>query len=406
MLVLALAPAGARADVFKPTRHDDPKPGKCKPNDCSFREALIAANSTLSKHDKVILGKGTYKLQIPPGGTPFQSGEFSVFTPVTIRGQGAGVTRIDGNGVDRVIAIGSGISAVGAVGLRDLTVTGGDAGATGVPHDSEGGGIFAAGETGSKLALTNVVVRGNVAQFGGGIFAYREKVTVKNSTLAGNTASEGGGIHVVAAPTETDVAIHASTISGNAAGKGGGILADGSTFWGTTVPKVDLLNSTVAGNHTSAEAGGIMADNGAIVGLDNSTVADNMADDDNSGGGAGGGIQQHSGAVFNLDDSIVDGNTVGTSGSGTQCDGTFSGTGNVTTAGGGCDTLTPGPNLTVGDAEILPLDNYGGPTKTVKLKASSAALGFANDCPKRDQRGELRPVSGCDSGSFERNPLH
>jgi CSLREA domain-containing protein len=56
---------GALADTFKPTRFDDPAPNKCKPHDCSLREAIRAADKDPS-HSTILLGKGTYKLQIPP----------------------------------------------------------------------------------------------------------------------------------------------------------------------------------------------------------------------------------------------------------------------------------------------------------------------------------------------------
>ena len=50
-----------------------------------------------------------------------------------------------------------------------------------------------------------------------------------------------------------------------------------------------------------------------------------------------------------------------------------------------------------------PLADNGGPTETMSVPAASVAIGFANACPKRDQRGRLRPTN-CDSGAFERNP--
>jgi hypothetical protein len=68
----------------------------------------------------------------------------------------------------------------------------------------------------------------------------------------------------------------------------------------------------------------------------------------------------------------------------------------------GCSTFLAGPNQFVGSALIGPLANNGGPTKTIALQATSPALGFAEACPAKDQRGEKRPSSDCDSGSYER----
>jgi len=43
--ILLLAPAAARAAGYTPTRTDDPPPDGCRPDDCSLREAVIAANA-------------------------------------------------------------------------------------------------------------------------------------------------------------------------------------------------------------------------------------------------------------------------------------------------------------------------------------------------------------------------
>jgi CSLREA domain-containing protein len=396
-------PASAGAAVFKPTRHDDPAPGKCKPHDCSLREALIAANA-MDDRDTVVLGTGTYKLQIPPGGTPFQSGALSISNAVTLRGEGPGHTRIDAEGLDSVITIGSGIAAFGKVALDGLALQGGDAGASGVLRDSEGGGIFAAGEAGTKLVLRNVVVRGNTADFGGGIFDYREGLLVRDSTIRKNTAVEGGGIHVIAAPSETSAVIHGTTIVDNAAQKGGGLLVDGSAVWGPDPPTVDLLNTTLARNHASADGGGIMDDNNATVTLNYVTIADNAADVDGTGGGAGGGVYQHSSAIFGLGNSIIAKNAVGASGVGPQCDGSFEPSVGAVIESQLTGTCSPAGAHVVDDALIGSLGDHGGPTETIKLKSGSPAIGFGHGtCPRHDQRGIERPLSGCDSGSFERS---
>jgi hypothetical protein len=414
-LLVTAAPAGAA--TFTPTRHDDPVPGKCKPGDCSFREALIAANATLNKRDTILLEQGTYELELPPGA-PLKSGQFSIYAPVTVRGQGAGATRIDGNDVDRVIAIRQGTPGLGTVKLQSLRIKGGDAGAN-LAHNSEGGGIYAAGDTGSKLSLRNVVVQGNEAQFGGGIFAYNQEVTIKNSTLRLNTADEGGGLHVIAAPAATDVAIRASTISSNIANhKGAGILADGSSFWGPEEPTVQLLNSTVAGNTAvdltgdvgTREGGGIMVDNAAAVTLDNTTVAHNRAGDVVEEG-IGGGIYQHSGGVLNWGDTLVALNFVGHLGSvtanhpGAECAGSLAGLddGNLIKFQSGTACSFTGTSPTgINNANIGNLADNGGPTETVALLSGSGAIGRAASCPKKDQRGKPRPTIDCDTGAFER----
>jgi hypothetical protein len=197
--------------------------------------------------------------------------------------------------------------------------------------------------------------------------------------------------------------IRSSTISGNTAIKGGGILADGFVPSANFKPPVvNVVTSTIAGNHTTAEAGGIMADNNASVTLGGSTVAYNVADSDNSGGGVGGGIHQHSGATFVFADSIAAGNTVGASGSDAQCDGTFtSNPGAVVEVQSAPCTMSGSPML-VGSAKTEPLADNGGPTRTVKIVAGSPAIGSSVECADRDQRGVKRPQTGCDSGAYER----
>ncbi len=400
LCLLSVSPASA--DTFKPTRFDDPVPGKCKPDDCSLREALKAANAEITTNDKVILAKGTYELELPYGGsgTFYESSDFDIWTGVTIRGQGPGKTTIDGNGIDRVIEIGEGIQTVGKARFEDLRIIGGDSGAASALHTSTGGGVVVYGE---PLTLDHVVLKGNAAGLGGAIEAMSPKLTILHSTIIGNNASEGGGIHLRSGGGSSPVTLlRYSTVSGNFASKGGGVLADGSATFGPAVPILQAFNSTVAGNMTSAEGGGVMSDNGASVIFSNSTIAYNVADDDNTGGAVGGGVHQHSGAFFNLYDSIVASNSVGSGSTDPACSGNFAGDGDVVTASAGCASLSAATNQFVGSALIGPLAANGGPTKTIEALATSPALGYVDDCPKTDQRGVKRPAVHCDSGAYER----
>ena len=397
---LALA-APAAADTFKPTRFDDPAPGPCKAKDCSLREAVLAANAD-SNTSSIVLERGTYELEIAPVGGDLgpDNGDLGIGYPATLKGKGRRATRIDANGLDRVLFIGDDISGERTT-IRSLEITGGDPTALSDPDQVPlGGGIWM--YTG-KVLLRDVVITGNEAQFGGGIRAQSTGLKIRDSTIAGNNAGEGGGIQTanrVFDPAVTKIV--SSTISGNFANKGGGILADGFTSSPTPQPpQVSLLNSTVARNHAANEGGGIMADNSAIVSMDNTTVARNIANEDNAGSAVAGGIHQHSGATFTVDDSVVASNTIGTGGTDPDCNGTFAGSGNVLIAASGCASLLPGPNLFVGSALVGPLAKNGGPTKTLKLKPGSPALGFAVTCPGRDQRGVAR-TDNCDSGAYER----
>lgn len=403
--VMAVCASQAGAATYTVTRHDDPTPNKCKPSDCSLREAIRAANEVFSR-DTIQLGKGTYDLEIPPAPVDpaVSDGDLDVHFPIILRGQGPKNTKIDGNGLDRPLFLTDDSVDPSTTIVRDLTVKGGDAALKPMATATLGGGIWAF-SSGDTLKLVNIALRKNNAQFGGGLRAQYTNLIVKRSTIAGNTATEGAGINMPSALFEIPhLQVIASTISGNAATKGGGLLADGfSSAPSPKRPEVDVVNSTVAANKTGNEGSGLFADNGATMSLDNTTVAYNQGNVDNSGGGIGGAILQNSGALFSLGDSIVAANTVGTGATNPDCAGSFSGSGNVTTGSSvDCSGLLPGPNLFVGGAQIGPLKQNGGPTRTIALQASSPALGFADTCPGKDQRGENRPPVNCDSGSYER----
>ena len=447
--------APAAADTFKPTRFDDPPPGKCKTSDCSLREAFLAANAA-EGHDAVRLNRGRYWMKLPPDKGAGEDGLWWAYD-VSIRGEGAGETTLDGKGVDSVMQLGNftesnklqglkitggdssaqfgfgGIYATGTnVTMKDVvfadnhTTAGGGGGAVLSPRgtltliDSKvvknsavrGGGLrVQPGSAGiTKATIRDSTIRNNDSSFGGGVYSNVLELTVQRTTIAGNESTEGGGLVLASyfnnlSNPPPSSAIRSSTISGNTAAKGGGILADGNqSMTGGLKQVVTVQNSTVADNRASADGGGIMADNGATVTLDNATVAYNRADSDGVSGGVGGGVFQHSAATFELGDSVVAKNAVGPGLSPQQCEGTFGtaadGLVRENQSSGSCSF--GGVYTIVADALIGQLADNGGPTETVKLRAGSPAIGFSESCPKRDQRGKLRPEEDCDSGAFER----
>jgi hypothetical protein len=403
VLALVLA-AAADAETLRPTRFDDPVPNGCQPHNCSLREALIRANDEFNT-DKILLQKGTYELEIPAvvGDLGQDNGDLDIGYPVKIRGEGPKHTRIDANGLDRVLYFNEQSQApAGRSLLRSLTIKGGDA--TVVPdvqHPANGGGIQLTNPS-AKMTLKNVAVRHNEAALGGGIHSQALGLTIVNSTIAQNNAGEGGGLRLpVRLYNQPVTTIRSSTISGNYANKGGGILADGSGASGTLfAPSVALVTSTVANNHASNEAGGVMADNSAFVTLGGSTVAYNIAGEDAPGTNVAGGIYQHSGASFVFADSILAQNTV-VSGTDPQCAGSFgSNLGAVVEVQSSPCTMSGSPAV-VGSAKTEPLASNGGPTKTVKILKGSPAIGSSVECAKRDQRGVRRPTDGCDAGAYE-----
>ncbi|MDX6586939.1 MAG: hypothetical protein QOI31_1412 [Solirubrobacterales bacterium] len=394
-MAMLLACGTASAATFKPTRFDDPKPGKCKPDDCSLREAISAARKDTATKDKVVLSKGHYVIERPDDGTDDNAnGDFDVFGPTVIVGKGK-KTIVDGNSVHEVFTL----LGFDKRTIKKLTVTGG-------VSDGGGAGI----STGpSKATLSKVVIKDNIAaNGGGGILSVSPDLTIKKSTITGNTAlsGPGGGISIptgiVAAPHLT---IRDSTISNNTALVGGGLEIGDPTFGSGDAPIGSVTNSTFAENKATGDAGGIAASHGASISLDNTTVGFNIANSDATGGGAGGGIFQSTLADFEVNDSVLASNSFGTGGSAANCSGTFSGDENVVNAVAGCSSFNGAGNLVTATLIAESLDKNGGPTETMDLPQGSPALGFVEvGCPSKDQRGAKRPDEGCDAGAYERTP--
>lgn len=385
MAAIACLPGVAGADVLKPTRFDDPVPNGCKPGDCSLREAIVAANKT-DRGDTVKLRKGKYTLEIPEGGSDnAKDGDLDLLEKVTVTGKGPKKTTVDGNGIGPVFQL----LTFPAHTLKSMTIKGGST--------DDGGGIEI---TPAKATLKNLVVKKNEAtETGGGIRTLSEDLTMIRTTITKNTAPFGAGLAAgvggVADPVAT---VKSSTISGNAGDYGAGVAVDGTIDPPLDdLPRVDLINSTVAGNLATANGGGLYAVQSGTLTVDNSTVAYNGANSDATAGGSGGGLYQGTSADFQFVDSIVAENTVGSGGSSPECAGTFIGGGNL--IGGSAAGCTIGGTFTI-NAFISQLANNGGPTKTVAIEEPSEANGLASGCPSKDQRGVKRP-NNCDSGSFE-----
>ena len=189
---------------------------------CTVRAAIQEANA-LSGADTITFDPSVFSV---PQTITLGSALPSIAQDLTIAGPGANVLTVDANQTGSVFRIDSGVKTTT---MSDLTITGGKAGA------SAGGGIY---DLGALLTLTNVTVRGNTADSGGGIMQ-AGTVVLNNSTVSGNTADSGGGIINYINGTLT---LNNSTISGNSARYGGGIAA--SNHGNTLI----LNNSTVSGN--------------------------------------------------------------------------------------------------------------------------------------------------------------
>ena len=293
-----------------------------------------------------------------------------------ILGSGAKTTIIDGGGVNAVVTIG--IITAPHVTLSGVTIR----------HGAPGIVV----NYGSLMVLRSAVI-GNRASsgpnsFGGGIWNFGI-LTISNSTVAGNratctscVAAWGGGIDNRGTAT-----INNSTISGNTASngctKGGELFCQAQGGGIHNQGTLTISSSTISGNIVSlphciskCSVGG-----GGISNFDTSTTIQN---------------------------SIVANNSVG------NCNGRMISNGYNLNSDTSCQFDGPGDMNNI-NPQLAPLQNSGGPTRTMALLPGSPAIDAGNpkgctdgngNLLKTDQRGMPRPdredIAGCDIGAFER----
>jgi len=322
---------------------------------------------------------------------------------------------ISGNVVSGIGSGGGGVRATTAT-LTNCTISGN----TTFGSSGSGGGISA-----PTMTLTHCTVSGNVAGGeGGGLVA--TTATLARCTLSNNTANGvGGGI---SAGTAT---LSNSTVSGNSSfnGGGGGISAGSATMIRCTVSdnlaksggggidagSVTLTNTTISSNRAPiGDGGGLRVAGAGATTLLNCTIAENTAH-------TGGGLFHSGGGTFSVKNTIVALNLIDFGGSNPELSGTFtSGGHNLIGNGTGGTGFTDGVNGDmVGtsanpiDPKLGPLQNNGGPTKTMALLAGSLAIDHGDNTilPQTDQRGAGFPrlkdgngdgVTVVDIGAFEK----
>src|SRR5216684_2247782 len=237
---------------------------------------------------------------------------------LTIQGQGATNTAVDGTGISgSVFTISAGVTAT----IQDVTIRNGSA--------FLGGGIYNNG----TVTISNGTLSGNSAGYGGGgiLNGGGATATISNSTLSSNSAAVvAGGIL-----NEGTLTISNSTLSSNSAAAGAGGILNGfgatatisnSTLSSNSAPgssnsgpggaggilnggTLTISNSTLSGNSADFD-GGIFNDFGATATISNSTLSGNSAEFD------GGGILNGSGARVTISNSTLSGNSAGVYGGG------------------------------------------------------------------------------------------
>ncbi|MGK7952811.1 MAG: choice-of-anchor Q domain-containing protein [Xenococcaceae cyanobacterium] len=231
---------------------------------------------------------------------------------------------------------------------------------------------------------------------GGGIYTSRGIVRIIETTISNNTTRGlGGGINL----TGGEVGIYSSTISGNIAAKGslynegGGGISNGDASRSGGILRV--INSTVSGNRTSGNGGGIQ--NTTVGGLANpnapsnsrqqtfiinSTIVNNTANEEGDNRGLGGGVANNlESDRLIIENSIIAGNF--SSGGNVSSDlfGSITGArnnliGNLDRAEG---TIGTGSDIVNPDVRLTPLQDNGGETLTHALLEGSPAIDAGNN---------------------------
>ncbi|MFN2298675.1 MAG: choice-of-anchor Q domain-containing protein [Anaerolineales bacterium] len=242
----------------------------------------------------------------------------------------------------------NGLAGIGAINA-DLDIT------LSTISNNLGSGIRMNGGT---LAMDQSEVRNNsYGHAGGGISAYNISAVLQNSTVSDNSSlSSGGGLYL----------------------------------WGLAAVKIDLLNMTISGNTAATTGGGLEVGSGNF-GINNVTIAENIAND-------GGGIHVENPSLVTLRNTVLSDNIMD------NCSGLP-----VTSLGYNLDDGFSCGFAGTGDlsglpASLGPLADNGGPTKTHALLPGSPALDAGEDatCLLADQRGVARPQGlHCDMGAFE-----
>jgi hypothetical protein len=230
---------------------------------CTLRAAIQQANA-LAGDDTITFALAT------PATINLTIGELLINSNITIIGAGARnltVQRSTEVGTTKFRIFNIFGNAGTTVAISNITIANGNIAEAG----SVGGGISIAPN--NTLNLTNVSLKNNSADFGGGV-ASGGMLNVSNSTISNNIAIQGGGIRVDGSSVTN---ISNSTISDNTAstvgttqGNGGGIVV----FSG----QLNLTNVTVSNNVATFSAGGIFSF--GTIRIRNTIVANNTASRD------------------------------------------------------------------------------------------------------------------------------
>jgi hypothetical protein len=399
-------PGGATAPQNGPvyTVNDPADPGDpaCTETNCSLRAAITAASAGDPSIEHAIDFDLTYPVTIT-----LSSPLPAITGTVVISGPGSTNLSVSGNGLYRVLEVGSGAR----LDLSGVAVRQG--------YDPlRGGGIFI---DHGRLSLVDSLIADNLAGSGdgGGLHNDGGTVGIVTTTFAGNLGFHDGGIANNGVMTVTE-----SLFTGNHARLGGAIENLGA---------LTVTNSTFTENVAPQISGGAIQNGGTLV-VANSTFFDN-------GSTTGADIANSNGVVYVTNSTFTSATlpslnsvlSVGISGTVTLQNTLLAagpGIENCATLGGGTVAVDPSnlatdstcigaSEVTLESLKLAPLQNNGGATPTVALYTGSLAVDAGDDglctapigapdygAGAEDQRGVTRPQGAhCDVGAYESWPI-
>ena len=457
-LGLTLAPflaSGALAATFTVANLNDSGPG-------SLRQAALDANASPGADDVVfspgltgtimltsgrILIAGSLTVHGPGAGALTVSGNdqspiFEIINP-EIANPALSPVSVTLSGLTLTHGFAAATLFGGAIFARDVSLTILDsvisnsvAGFVGAPVPGSGGNIFFLSFDRDTLRIANSTLTGGttveLGSFGGNLCVFGGRLILERSTLSGGFAYTGGGLYI---QPNLDSTIFASTISGNQGFFGGGIYSvgggiypfsgasltiDSSTLAGNVAglpasdggaggglyvegENVQIVNSTISGNHLNGDGGGIAFPGGpgSSLLLRLTTVSSNTAS------GRGGSLLIGTSDEVELDHSIV------ANGAPEDLAASDPNGPPVTVAANYSLIENPGDVVLVGahnlvgaDPLLGPLAYNGGPTLTHLLLPGSPAIDAGDPAipspPPADQRGLARIAGAAvDLGSVE-----
>jgi CSLREA domain-containing protein len=289
LITLLPLASSALAANFNVTRFDDPAPNACVINDCSLREAVIAAN-LLAGADSITLAQGSYELSQTAGLSDAERDDLDVSDTLSVIGVGSAQTlirtSIPSAGLNRRIFELTGASLyLQQLGLRD--------GDTQVPGALGDGGCVRA--VNARLSLSDVQISNCQSGFGGAISLQASTALFNSAQITSSTANYGGAI----AARNTTLRGRDSVLSNNLANVGGAlwIAPDGNAL----ATRMEwMIGSRLDANRALYQGGGIAVVQGAklIVAptFTSAGIDDLLMLSANQAGGDGGGIYLDSSA--------------------------------------------------------------------------------------------------------------